>query len=71
MRSAQNFSVAYLVLYGLMYILFTAMTFGISFVIRPCIFAVLSAFNFITNESLVKIHQYYRRNLTHFALLKK
>ena len=55
----------------MLYVLFTVMTFGISFVIRPCIFAVLSAFNFINNETLLKIHQYYRKNITGFSLLKK
>lgn len=55
----------------MLYVILTVMTFGISFVIRPCIFAVLSAFNFISNESLIKIHQYYKRNLTNFAHLKR
>lgn len=58
-------------LYGVLYVLFTIMTFGISYVIRPCIFAVLSAFNFINNETLVKIHQYYRKNIMGFGLLRK
>jgi hypothetical protein len=59
------------VLYGVLYVLFTVMTFGISFVIRPCIFAVLSAFNFINNETLLKILQYYKKSVTNISLLKK
>ena len=58
-------------LYGFMYVVFVLLTFGISLVIRPCIFAVLSAFNFIDSDSLGKIIQYFRKQIATMRQLLK
>ena len=60
-----------MILYGCLYILFIVLTFGISLVIRPCIFAVMNAFNFIDDDNLNKIQLYYNRLLKSLKLLKK
>ena len=52
-----------MILYGIMYTIFVLLTLAISYVIRPCIYAVLSAFNFIDSDTLMKILQYYRKQL--------
>ena len=58
-------------LYGVIYVVFTVLTFAISLVIRPCIYSVLEGFNFITGEHLPKILSYYRRLIICVNQLKK
>jgi hypothetical protein len=60
-----------MVLYCIIYIIFTVLTFAISYVIKPCIYAVLSGLNFIDNEHLNKILSYYRRQISCLNQLKK
>lgn len=54
-----------------MYIIFTVLTFGISEVIKPCIRAVLEGFNFIDDEMLLKVRQYYYKLIVSMNQLKK
>lgn len=57
--------------YGIMYITSTILTLGISQVIKPCIRAVLEGFNFIDDEGLLKIRQYYHKLILCMNQLKK
>lgn len=57
--------------YGVMYVIFTVLTFGISEVIKPCIRAVLEGFNFIDDEMLLKVRQYYYKLIVSMNQLKK
>ena len=67
----QRFAIAFMCVYGVMYIVFTVLTFGISEVIKPCIRAVLEGFNFIDDEGLLKIRQYYYKMIMCMNQLKK